>query len=199
MHTLTSTALFGLLFFLFATINPAAAQNDKTSTKCAAQNILDACLKSTKLTLDNCPVNDWECLCARYTDVLTCYNNCPSDSGKFAIQSSQVANCNAAKQYAKPTTTTTSTSPATGTATGASGTETETDKPSSGGDGEGDGDGEAVPTETAAASKTVSGAAASGTADSAAVAVVGRGVGMGMGGVVGLVGVGLGMGMGLLV
>ncbi|KAK2807384.1 hypothetical protein FQN51_003210 [Onygenales sp. PD_10] len=191
MHSLTSTALLGLLFLLIATINPAAAQNDKTGTKCAAQNILDACLKSTKLTLENCPVNDWECLCARYTDVLTCYNNCPSDQGKFAIESSQLANCNAAKQYAKPTTTTTTTT-ATNTAasTGATGTPTgtETDKPSSGGDGDGD-----VPTETA--SKTVSGAAASGTGtvDSAAVAVVGRGVG----GVVGLVGVGLGMGMGM--
>ncbi|KAK2773285.1 hypothetical protein FQN52_004575, partial [Onygenales sp. PD_12] len=195
MHSLTSTAFLGLLFLLIATINPAAAQNDKTGTKCAAQNILDACLKSTKLTLENCPVNDWECLCARYTDVLTCYNNCPSDQGKFAIESSQLANCNAAKQYAKPTTTTTTTTN-TATSTGATGTPTgtETDKPSSGGDGDAD-----VPTETA--SKTVSGAAASGTGtgtvDSAAVAVAV--VGKGVGGVVGLVAVGLGVGMGWLV
>ncbi|PGH30034.1 hypothetical protein GX50_07190 [[Emmonsia] crescens] len=103
MHSFTSiSALFTFFFIIVANINVAAAQDkpkDGNAIKCDAQNILDACVKSTKAILESCPVQDWDCLCTQYNNVLTCYNNCPADQGRFAIESSKVANCNAAKQF----------------------------------------------------------------------------------------------------
>ncbi|QSS64459.1 hypothetical protein I7I51_01527 [Histoplasma capsulatum] len=78
-----------------ANINVAAADSG-SSSKCQAQNILDACLKSTNLLLSTCAVQDWICLCDKYTAILTCYNNCPRDPGRFGVDSAKVANCNAA-------------------------------------------------------------------------------------------------------
>ncbi|PGG99666.1 hypothetical protein AJ79_08440 [Helicocarpus griseus UAMH5409] len=106
MRSFLSVPTF-LVFFFFAAASIAAAQDDKKTstvgTGCAAQNILEACIKSTKAILATCGTNDWDCLCTHYTNVLTCYNNCPNDDGRFGVQSSQTANCNAAKQYGTST------------------------------------------------------------------------------------------------
>jgi len=81
------------------TSSTAVATSSSGSTKCQAQNILDACLTSTKAQLDACAGNDYGCLCDQYTNVLTCYNNCPNDPNKFGIQQEMTQNCNAKKAY----------------------------------------------------------------------------------------------------
>ncbi|RPA88257.1 hypothetical protein BJ508DRAFT_356990 [Ascobolus immersus RN42] len=86
---------FSVVTILLAASSIAAAQ--KT---CAAKPILERCLETTKPQIANCDVQDWECLCARQTDVLTCFNNCPQDEGIHAQQATVTAICNAAKQVA---------------------------------------------------------------------------------------------------
>ena len=49
--------------------------------------------------LSACTANDWDCLCTQSTNVLTCYNNCPSDPNAFGAQQTQTSYCNAAKAY----------------------------------------------------------------------------------------------------
>jgi len=122
--------------FLAATAGLAAAQSvtvtssaavpsTSSPSNCAAQDILDACLTSTKAILASCAANDYGCLCDQYTNVLTCYNNCPDDPGRFGIQQEVTQNCAANKAYGttstipKDTATkTTATSAAASTGTG---------------------------------------------------------------------------------
>ncbi|KZF25621.1 hypothetical protein L228DRAFT_244499 [Xylona heveae TC161] len=90
--------LTGALIFISAA--SVALGQSTASSSCAAQNILDACLATENTQLGTCQSNDYKCLCDKYTNVLTCYNNCPGDSGKFSAQQNVVANCNAASVYA---------------------------------------------------------------------------------------------------
>jgi len=94
----------------FAIAGVAVAHNvpraTPTASRCDAQVILDTCLSTTKAILATCGPNDYSCLCTQYGNVLTCYNNCPADQGRFAIEASKVANCNAASLLASTTTTT---------------------------------------------------------------------------------------------
>ncbi|EEH41571.1 hypothetical protein PAAG_03134 [Paracoccidioides lutzii Pb01] len=153
------TILFGLV----------AAQTSKSPSSCDAQNILEACLQSTQALLKTCVPNDWQCLCTQHTNVLTCYNNCPNDLGRHGAESSKIANCNAASQFA--------TTP----------TATPTQSPTSSDSG-------AEPTGSSSASRTASGTAAltsSATQTPNAAAAVG-GVSMGMGGIAGLLVAGIG-------
>ncbi|KAL2011731.1 hypothetical protein VTN00DRAFT_4449 [Thermoascus crustaceus] len=64
--------------------------------KCAAQNIVDACLESTEPQLKACTPNDWKCLCEQSNNVLTCYNNCPGHPNQFGAQQTKDSYCNAA-------------------------------------------------------------------------------------------------------
>ncbi|KAI7335472.1 hypothetical protein KC354_g17860 [Hortaea werneckii] len=61
--------------------------------------IIQTCLGSTQAQLAACDDNDWDCLCTQQTNVLTCYNNCPSDPNAFGAQQTQTSYCNAAKAY----------------------------------------------------------------------------------------------------
>ncbi|KAL7274417.1 hypothetical protein RUND412_002692 [Rhizina undulata] len=83
------TALLAVTFASFA-----AAQSS-SATACAAQYIVDACVQ-TEDSNTTCTPNDWECMCNKATNLLTCYNNCPNDSAKFGYQSQQTAYCGAA-------------------------------------------------------------------------------------------------------
>jgi len=86
----------------------AAAQSSASSapaskpSACAAQNIVDACLVTTKNAVTACGnSNDYSCLCQAWTDVTTCYNNCPGHADAFGAQQSKLSFCNAAS--ANPT------------------------------------------------------------------------------------------------
>ncbi|RAH44326.1 GPI anchored serine-threonine rich protein [Aspergillus brunneoviolaceus CBS 621.78] len=62
-----------------------------------AKSILDACLKQLQPQMDACAQNDWDCLCTQSQNVLTCYNDCPSDPGRYTVTQQQVPYCNAAQ------------------------------------------------------------------------------------------------------
>ncbi|KAI0394118.1 hypothetical protein F5Y17DRAFT_458289 [Xylariaceae sp. FL0594] len=77
-----------------------------TSTACAAQSILDACIETTTAYLSLCASNDYSCLCDKYTAIMTCFANCPSDSRQYEYESQRQLYC--ANASAFPSTTSTS-------------------------------------------------------------------------------------------
>lgn len=101
----------------FGAVQASPAPAETSSSSCAAQNILDACLSSTQPQLQACAQNDWKCLCEQSTNVLTCYNNCPGDSGQFGAQQTKESYCNAASAYAPSSSTTSTVATSTGVET----------------------------------------------------------------------------------
>ncbi|KAH9881376.1 hypothetical protein IAQ61_000100 [Plenodomus lingam] len=77
-----------------ATASLVAAQD-----KCQAQNIVDACVSGFQSRIDACnqKPNDYVCMCTVYTDVLTCYNNCPDSNEKPPVQNQVTQFCQAAE------------------------------------------------------------------------------------------------------
>ncbi|KAF2809561.1 uncharacterized protein BDZ99DRAFT_31308 [Mytilinidion resinicola] len=70
-----------------------------TSGTCAAQNIVDACVSSIQPQITACSGTDWICLCQQYTNLLTCYNNCPGSSEGQTVQNQVTSYCTAAAPY----------------------------------------------------------------------------------------------------
>ncbi|KAK2004152.1 hypothetical protein LX36DRAFT_477262 [Colletotrichum falcatum] len=73
----------------------AAAQDDK----CDAAPIVEACLTSENAKVDACNATDYDCKCAGYQAVATCYNNCPNDSRAAPAQSQVTIFCQQASLY----------------------------------------------------------------------------------------------------
>ena len=61
-----------------------------------SNSIVDACKTSIQGQIDDCKDNDWICLCAQYTNLLTCYNNCPNSPDRSPVQNEVTQYCNAA-------------------------------------------------------------------------------------------------------
>jgi hypothetical protein len=59
-----------LLLSLAAAQSTSAAVAPGTSV-CAGQNVLDACLGSTRAIANACQTTDYNCLCQKWNDVLT--------------------------------------------------------------------------------------------------------------------------------
>ena len=77
----------------------ASFASSALAADCAAQNIVDACVSGYKNRIDACNKNgnDWICLCDVYTDVLTCYNNCPDSNERSPVQNQVTSFCTAAE------------------------------------------------------------------------------------------------------
>jgi hypothetical protein len=82
----------------------ALATTALAEDKCAAQNIVDACVEGYQHRIEGCQknANDWICMCDVYTDVLTCYNNCPDSNMKPPVQNQVTQYCTAAEPYVFP-------------------------------------------------------------------------------------------------
>lgn len=97
MHaaTLFLAAFAGLAVAQTAT---SAAAVPTTSTGCG--EIIDItiaqCLTTENNQLAACADQDWVCKCEQSKNVLTCYNNCPSDPRAFGAQQTSLSYCNAA-------------------------------------------------------------------------------------------------------
>ncbi|KAI1167601.1 hypothetical protein F5B18DRAFT_600572 [Nemania serpens] len=89
---------------LFALASYVSAQ----TTTCAALSILDACLDTTEGYLTLCGSQDFSCLCDKYTAIMTCFANCPSDDRQYSLDSSRQLYCANASAFASKTTTTSS-------------------------------------------------------------------------------------------
>ncbi|KAH0544670.1 hypothetical protein FGG08_001175 [Glutinoglossum americanum] len=99
-----TSLVFAAVFagFACAQTTVQSAAGTKPSV-CPAQNIVDACLVTTKATLTSCGPNDYGCLCTVWTNIATCYNNCPGHPDSFGAEQSKVSFCGAAS--ANPTST----------------------------------------------------------------------------------------------
>ncbi|KAH7350852.1 hypothetical protein BKA65DRAFT_499133 [Rhexocercosporidium sp. MPI-PUGE-AT-0058] len=97
-----------------------------TSTACAGQPVLNACVASTKAIVAACGTTDWGCLCQKWNDVLTCYtaSGCPNDAGLATAQNSKDTYCAQASIYTSTTSAAISRDVATAVATGATTTGT---------------------------------------------------------------------------
>ncbi|PHH89859.1 hypothetical protein CDD83_5093 [Cordyceps sp. RAO-2017] len=65
-------------FFLPLTLLVAAGVSAQDKN-CQADYIVSHCLASEQGKAQSCPATDYDCLCAAYEAVATCYNNCPND------------------------------------------------------------------------------------------------------------------------
>jgi cobalamin biosynthesis Mg chelatase CobN len=66
---------------------------------CEAQYILDRCLTTEKVKVEECGALDYDCQCAAYQAVATCYNNCPNDVSAPSAQNQVKIFCQNASLY----------------------------------------------------------------------------------------------------
>ncbi|PHH54996.1 hypothetical protein CFIMG_001359RA [Ceratocystis fimbriata CBS 114723] len=140
-------------------IAASAASVAAVDESCNAANIVEACIGMTQPRVDACTGNDWSCLCSAYTDLATCYNNCPNDPSGFSAQQQVDSYCAAASQF--PASTAASSGAATGTGSVATATTTGSSRSSSTASGSGSSASETASLETtgAGAKMAISGAA----------------------------------------
>ncbi|AEO64528.1 uncharacterized protein THITE_2110760 [Thermothielavioides terrestris NRRL 8126] len=89
------------LFPLAVLASSAAAQ---TSSACAADYIVEACLTSEKAKLAACQNTDYVCQCNEYQNMITCFNNCPNDPREKDVAGQRDIFCGYASQFASTTT-----------------------------------------------------------------------------------------------
>ncbi|KAH0613255.1 uncharacterized protein H6S33_009635 [Morchella sextelata] len=101
-----------------------AAQSSQWTVdqSCDAANIVEACINliSPRITACTKNGNDYECLCLQYTDLATCYNNCPSDPTASSIKNTIISYCGAYSATASTSSVATATGSSTGTSIGTS-------------------------------------------------------------------------------
>ncbi|KAF2740698.1 hypothetical protein EJ04DRAFT_507723 [Polyplosphaeria fusca] len=97
-----------------------AAASTPTGGSCQAQNIVDACREGIQSQIDSCKANDWICLCDNYTNLLTCYNNCPDSNERPPVQNQVTQYCNAAAPLKSASASAAATAKTTGAASQAS-------------------------------------------------------------------------------
>jgi len=98
-----ATVLIATVGFGAAQTATKSASSSSSTSTCQAEDILQACLKSTQPMLQGCSSNDWSCLCTQSINVLTCYNNCPNDPGAVGAGQTKQSYCNAASAYVSTT------------------------------------------------------------------------------------------------
>ncbi|KAJ5370278.1 uncharacterized protein N7496_006370 [Penicillium cataractarum] len=97
---------------LDATTTGTKSVSTGSSSKCAAQKVVDQCLQDMKFQLENCGTYDWDCQCIGSTNVVDCYNNCPEHPDRVGAQTIRQQNCANAKAYDPKTTSSTPSSTA---------------------------------------------------------------------------------------
>ncbi|RKF80283.1 putative gpi anchored serine-threonine rich protein [Golovinomyces cichoracearum] len=100
MHSSIISSI-SLLWIVAASLDTGSSNPPQlvSAIECAAQPVLELCLSSTSAIASACAPTDYSCLCQKYTDVLTCYNNCPDDVRRASTLSSQSAYCANASMY----------------------------------------------------------------------------------------------------
>ncbi|KAI8672568.1 hypothetical protein LRP88_02921 [Fusarium phalaenopsidis] len=89
------------------------------SSECEAEYIVKRCLETENAKAEDCKGDDWDCLCAAYEAIATCFNNCPDDTRASSAQSQVQIYCQQASLYGtrtKTTKTATAETESTGTA-----------------------------------------------------------------------------------
>ncbi|KAK4229423.1 hypothetical protein QBC38DRAFT_109412 [Podospora fimiseda] len=91
-------------FLLPVAFMAAGALAQQSSTACAADYIVEACLGTERSKLASCAGTDYECLCAGHKSLITCYNNCPNDVRVKDAQGQRDIFCGYASQFPSKTT-----------------------------------------------------------------------------------------------
>ncbi|KAM0429361.1 hypothetical protein ACHAPT_006579 [Fusarium lateritium] len=73
------------------------------SSACDADFIVKRCLETENAKAEDCKPEDWDCLCAAYEAIATCFNNCPDDSRASSAQSQVKVYCQQASLYGTKT------------------------------------------------------------------------------------------------
>ncbi|KAL2171594.1 hypothetical protein VTG60DRAFT_2427 [Thermothelomyces hinnuleus] len=89
-------------FLLPLAILASSAVAQTTST-CAADYIVESCLSTEKAKLGNCGTENYDCLCASWEAILTCYNNCPNDDRQQSDAGQRDIFCGYASQFKSST------------------------------------------------------------------------------------------------
>ncbi|KAF4952310.1 hypothetical protein FGADI_6848 [Fusarium gaditjirri] len=126
MKFLWSLALFAAAASAQSSTDSGAAPS--ASSECEAEYIVKRCLETENAKVQDCKSNDWDCLCASYEAVATCFNNCPDDPRASSAQSQVQINCQQASLYGTATKAT-KTSSSTATADASDATTTGSDAP----------------------------------------------------------------------
>ncbi|PNP79645.1 hypothetical protein FNYG_06991 [Fusarium nygamai] len=126
MKFLWSLALFAAAAAAQSSTDSGAAPS--ASSECEAEYIVKRCLETENAKVEDCKANDWDCLCAAYEAVATCFNNCPDDPRASSAQSQVQVNCQQASLYGTATKAT-KTSSSTATADASDATATGSDAP----------------------------------------------------------------------
>ncbi|PNY27470.1 Uncharacterized protein TCAP_02592 [Tolypocladium capitatum] len=79
-----------------ALLAAGAAAQDKT---CDADFIVTQCLSTETVKVQSCGPADYDCLCAAYQAVATCYNNCPNDPRAAPARGQVITFCQNASVY----------------------------------------------------------------------------------------------------
>ncbi|ORY12236.1 hypothetical protein BCR34DRAFT_600794 [Clohesyomyces aquaticus] len=119
MRFAVAVAALSSIGFAAAASSAAAAPS---SSACQAQNIVDACKVTIMNQVNACGQNDWICMCDQYTNLLTCYNNCPDSAEKPPVQNQVTQFCNAAAPLKSSSLAALSTRPVASIATSAAAT-----------------------------------------------------------------------------
>lgn len=90
--------IFAAAVGLVAAQTTTAAASSGAVSGCGDQVdiIIQTCLATENAQLAACASTDWDCLCNQINNVLTCYNNCPTDPNAFGVQQTKLSYCNAA-------------------------------------------------------------------------------------------------------
>ncbi|KAJ9156158.1 hypothetical protein NKR23_g889 [Pleurostoma richardsiae] len=99
-------AIFSLAALLAAGASAATATDaaSAATTSCAADYIVETCLDTENNILASCGTNDYNCECAAYQAIVTCFNNCPDDQRKSQMEGQVTLYCGLASQYPSSTT-----------------------------------------------------------------------------------------------
>ncbi|KAK4100053.1 hypothetical protein N658DRAFT_145610 [Parathielavia hyrcaniae] len=88
----------------------------QSTSVCAANYIVEACLEFENAKLNECGQENWDCSCQQWQNIITCYNNCPNDPRQHAAEGQRVIFCGYASQYPSSTPTVQQSAAATTTA-----------------------------------------------------------------------------------
>ncbi|KAK0385068.1 hypothetical protein NLU13_7546 [Sarocladium strictum] len=86
----------------------AASTNGGSSSTCEADYIVERCLSTETDKVEACDPTDYDCQCAAYEAVATCYNNCPNDPRAAPAQNQVQVFCQQASLHNTKTTATSS-------------------------------------------------------------------------------------------
>ncbi|KAM0344602.1 hypothetical protein ACHAPU_007376 [Fusarium lateritium] len=112
-------------------VTDSDAASPSASGGCDAEYIVKRCLETENAKVEACKTDDWDCLCAAYEAVATCFNNCPDDTRAGSAKGQVQINCVNASLYGTATkVTATKTSSASSAADASDTTATESESKS---------------------------------------------------------------------